>query len=128
MRSHYETLGVREDATDGEIKDAYRRLAIIEHPDQNIGDPGAADRFRAVQAAYETLSDPGRRSAYDASLRGAGRAGARRLLEATAEDGRTAARARSGGLVIGELMNDALEVYTRSFRRLVLVAAVVFVP
>ena len=61
--SHYETLGIARDATDGEIKKAYRTLAKQLHPDS--GNPGDIARFRAIQNAYEVLSDPARRSAYD---------------------------------------------------------------
>lgn len=61
----YAVLGVSHDATDDEIKSAYRRLARELHPDVN-GDPGAERRFKEVSAAYETLSDPGRRQRYDA--------------------------------------------------------------
>lgn len=128
MKSHYETLGVRPDATDGEIKDAYRRLAIIEHPDQNMGDPAAAERFRAVQAAYEALADAERRRAYDESLGRPSAASRPRLLDPTRADEQTAARTAPSELSIGELLNDALELYTKYFWRFVLVAAVVFVP
>src|SRR6186997_3111795 len=61
----YAVLGVAHDATDEEIRAAYRRLARELHPDVN-GDPGAERRFKEVTAAYETLSDPGRRQQYDA--------------------------------------------------------------
>jgi molecular chaperone DnaJ len=60
----YAVLGVPRDATDEEIKSAYRKLARELHPDVN-GDPGAEHRFKEVTAAYETLSDPDRRQRYD---------------------------------------------------------------
>jgi DnaJ-class molecular chaperone len=60
---YYEILGVRPDASETEIKGAYRRLARQYHPDS--GDPGDVERFRLVQEAYETLSDSSRRHSYD---------------------------------------------------------------
>lgn len=61
----YEILQVSPDATEAEIKRAFRRLAKALHPDS--GNPGDVERFRRVQEAYETLSSPERRRAYDAS-------------------------------------------------------------
>lgn len=63
--SHYHRLGVSTRATAHEIKRAYRRLARECHPDVNF-DPAAARKFAAVQEAFEVLSDPARRRAYDA--------------------------------------------------------------
>ena len=62
----YLVLGVRREASDGDIKRAYRRLARRWHPDINPGDRDAAVRFRQVLEAYETLIDPDRRRRYDA--------------------------------------------------------------
>ncbi len=62
---HYETLGVQRDATDEEIKRAYKKLARTYHPDLNPGDDGAESRFKEIGAAYEVLSDSDRRSRYD---------------------------------------------------------------
>jgi molecular chaperone DnaJ len=61
----YEVLGVPQTADEGEIKKAYRRLAMKYHPDRNQGDAEAEERFKQVQAAYEVLSDPQKRTAYD---------------------------------------------------------------
>lgn len=66
MADHYETLGVSRDASTEEIKRAYRRLARLHHPDANPSDSEAADRFKAISHAYEVLSDPQKRSRYDA--------------------------------------------------------------
>jgi hypothetical protein len=63
----YAILGVPPDATLPDIKKAYRRLARQHHPDCNNGDPDAAARFREITEAYETLSHPIRRQAYDAT-------------------------------------------------------------
>jgi len=64
-RDYYETLGVKRDASDDEIKRAYRRLAKKYHPDRNADDPSAEDRFKEVQQAYSVLHDPKKRAEYD---------------------------------------------------------------
>jgi molecular chaperone DnaJ len=63
--SHYETLGVGHDASQEEIKRAYRKLARQHHPDANHEDPGAEERFKEITRAYEVLSDPVKRQRYD---------------------------------------------------------------
>ena len=64
MSDHYETLGVERDASQDEIKKAYRRLARQLHPDVNPGDD-AAERFKDVTHAYDVLGDPQSRAEYD---------------------------------------------------------------
>ncbi len=61
----YAVLGVAPNATDDELKKAFRKLARECHPDANPDDPQAADRFKEISAAYETLRDPERRRRYD---------------------------------------------------------------
>ena len=63
-RSYYEILGVERDATDADIKRAFRRLAQQYHPDVSAED-GAADKFKEANEAYQVLSDPKRRQIYD---------------------------------------------------------------
>ena len=62
---HYSTLGVSKNATDDEIKKAYRQMTLKYHPDRNQDDPGAADQFKKIAAAYEVLSDSKKKAEYD---------------------------------------------------------------
>ncbi|KAF4555494.1 Tetratricopeptide repeat-containing protein 1 [Elsinoe fawcettii] len=64
-KDYYKILSVEKDAGDNEIKKAYRKLAIVHHPDKNPDDPAAAERFKDIGEAYETLSDPQKRARYD---------------------------------------------------------------
>ena len=64
-RDYYETLGLPRNATEAELKQAYRRLAMKFHPDRNPGDPAAEAAFKEVKEAWEVLKDPRKRAAYD---------------------------------------------------------------
>jgi DnaJ family protein C protein 7 len=64
-KDYYKILGIEKDATETEIKKAYRKLAIVHHPDKNPGDDAAAERFKEIQEAHETLSDSQKRARYD---------------------------------------------------------------
>jgi molecular chaperone DnaJ len=63
-RDYYEVLGIRRDATNEDIRKAFRQLAFKYHPDRNRGD-GAEEKFKEVNEAYEILSDSDKRAAYD---------------------------------------------------------------
>lgn len=64
-RDYYEVLGVEKNASDAEIKKAYRKLAMKYHPDQNPGDKTAEEKFKEINEAYEVLSDADKKARYD---------------------------------------------------------------
>ena len=76
MNDFYEILGVSREATAEEVKKAYRKKALKNHPDKNPGDPDAEKRFKEISEAYEVLSDDQKRQVYDRygkeALQGAG--------------------------------------------------------
>ncbi|MCT2562242.1 J domain-containing protein [Chryseobacterium herbae] len=68
MKDYYYFLGISPDASEEDIKKAYRKLSLKYHPDKNDNDDFFAGRFREIQEAYEILSDSGRRRTYDQNL------------------------------------------------------------
>jgi molecular chaperone DnaJ len=64
-RDYYEVLGVQKNATEDEIKKAYRKIAIKYHPDRNPGDKEAEEKFKEAAEAYDVLHDPQKRQQYD---------------------------------------------------------------
>ncbi len=97
-RDYYEVLGIGKGADEGEIKRAYRKLAIQHHPDKNPDDPTAAEKFREAAEAYEVLKDPQKRAQYDQF----GHAGPQ-----------AAFGGGHGGVNVD--LNDALESFLRNF-------------
>ena len=67
MKNHYQTLGIKRDASNDDIKKAYRKLAQKFHPDKNDGDKFFEERFKEIQEAYETLSDHYEKGKYDSN-------------------------------------------------------------
>jgi DnaJ-class molecular chaperone len=65
FRDYYEVLGIKRDATEDQVRQAFRRLARKFHPDVNPGDRTAEDKFKEINEAYEVLSDPEKRKRYD---------------------------------------------------------------
>src|SRR3982750_1171905 len=64
-RCYYETLEVERSVDDGQLKAAYRKLAMKWHPDRNPGDKDCESKFKEINEAYEILKDPNKRAAYD---------------------------------------------------------------
>jgi DnaJ-class molecular chaperone len=98
MRDPYTVLGVQKSVSEKDLKSAYRKLAKAHHPDQNQDDPKAHARFAEISSAYDFLSDPSKRTAYDrgeidadgnprfGNFRGGGRPGAGAGAGFSAED------------------------------------------
>ena len=74
-KNYYEILGVDKRASQDDLKSAYRKLAMKYHPDRNQGSEEAAEKFKEINEANETLSDPQKRAAYDYELEHPGMGG-----------------------------------------------------
>src|SRR5277367_210396 len=100
---YYKTLGVARNATEAEIKAAYRKQALKHHPDRNSGNKEAEEKFKEVNNAYQVLSDPQKRQLYDqfgeAGVSGAAGAGGR---------GGFGGQGR-GGPDVGDIFGDIFE-------------------
>lgn len=102
-RNLYELLGLSKEASQEDIRQAYRKLARKYHPDINPYDPQAEERFKEVQRAYEVLSNPKKRREYDQRLSassrkgGTGRKGAAATVAATGRPRPSSAGRRTGG-------------------------------
>ena len=74
-KNYYDILGVDKKASESDIKSAYRKLAMKYHPDRNQGNEEAAEKFKEINEAHETLSDSQKRAAYDYELEHPGMGG-----------------------------------------------------
>ena len=114
-KDYYQILGVNRDATEKEIKQAYRRLARKHHPDLNPSDKSAEAKFKEINAAYEVLSNPEKRRKYDRfgdqweyAEQFAKSAGTERVRQDFARDGTTFEYSNVGdfGDIFSELFSD----------------------
>ena len=101
-RDYYEVLGIGKNATDAEIKSAYRKLAKKYHPDLNPGDKTAEEKFKEVNEANDVLSDPEKRKRYDQF----GFAGVDPNYGAGQADGGFGGFGGAGGVDLGDIFGD----------------------
>lgn len=108
---YYKTLGISIRASQEEIRSAFRYLAMKLHPDRNPGNPWAAERFREVRAAYETLKNPAARGKYDRVR------GYRKSREAHSDSSWTDIHSEGGeASSFDEIFQDVFGIYKRQVR------------
>lgn len=103
-RDPYESLGVPRGATREDIRKAYRRLAREHHPDANPGDPAAEGRFKEIKQAYDTLSNPANRKAYE------GRSSPRRKRAGAPRTTAGTSRRTAGSINLSDLISKRANV------------------
>jgi curved DNA-binding protein len=104
-KDYYEVLEISFEATDRQIKEAYRRLAFQYHPDRNASDPGAVERMKSINEAYAVLSDPAKRQRYDSLRQSYGTSAYDRFREGYSEN----------DIFRGSDINQIFEEISRSF-------------
>jgi len=104
-KDYYEVLEISVEATDRQVKEAYRRLAFQYHPDRNGSDPGAVERMKSINEAYAVLSDPAKRQRYDNLRQSYGTSAYDRFREGYSEN----------DIFRGSDINQIFEEISRSF-------------
>ena len=105
QKDYYEILEIDVQASAGEVKEAYRRLAFQYHPDRNPGDPGAVEHMKSINEAYAVLSDPAKRRRYDSLRQSYGNSAYDRFREGYSEN----------DIFRGSDINQIFEEISRSF-------------